>query len=69
MICINFTNCKKVTNRIKVRKVNGAKLKAWLTRAFIESPYKLRFKSKSKRIEFSDTIVKMTKVILVIKVE
>jgi len=45
-ICIDFTNCKKVTDRIKARKADGAKLRDWLPRAFAESPYKLRSKLK-----------------------
>jgi hypothetical protein len=75
-ICTDFTNCKKVTNRIKAKKADGAKSRDWLPRAFAESPYKLRSKLKLtvtkliiKRTKFSNTIVKMAKAILVIKVK
>jgi hypothetical protein len=63
-------------DRIKAKKVNGAKLRDWPPRAFAESPYKLRFKLKSiiiklivKRTKFNNTIVKIAKAILVTKVE
>ena len=61
---------------IKARKVDGAELRDWLPRASMESPYKLRSKLKLivtksivKRTKFSDIIVKMAKVMLVVKVE
>jgi hypothetical protein len=63
-------------DRIKARKANGVELRDWPSRAFAESPYKLRFKLKLtvtkstvKRTKFSDTIVKMAKAMLVAKVE
>ena len=56
---------------IKARKADGAELRDWPPRAFAESPYELRSKLKSivKRTEFSDTIVKMAKAMLVAEVE
>jgi hypothetical protein len=45
-ICTDFTNRKKVTDRIKARKADGAELRDWPPRAFAESPYELRSKSK-----------------------
>jgi len=51
-------------------------LRDWPPRAFTESPYELRSKLKStvtksivKRTKFSNTIVKMAKVMLVAKVK
>jgi hypothetical protein len=65
----DFTNLrKKVRNKIKARKADGAELKVWLTGSSVESPYELRSKSQ-KKTEFSDTIVKMAKAMLVAKVE
>jgi hypothetical protein len=81
MICIDFTSYIDLTalrrkDKIKARKVDGAELRDWLPRAFAESPYKLRSKLKLivtksivRRTKFSNTIVKMAKAILVIKVE
>jgi hypothetical protein len=63
-------------DRIKARKADGAESRDWPPRAFAESPYKLRFELKLtvtklivKRTEFSDTIVKMAKAMLVVEVE
>ena len=58
---------RKVKNQIKARKADGAEPKVWPTRGSVESPYELR--SKSKRTEFSDTIAKMAKAMLVADVE
>ena len=72
---IDLTALRK-KDRIKARKANRAKSRDWPPRASIELPYKLRSKLKLtviksivKRTEFSDTIVKMAKAILVIEVE
>jgi hypothetical protein len=63
-------------DRIKARKADGAESRDWPPRAFAESPYKLRSKLKLivtksivKRTEFSNTIVKMAKAMLVAEVE
>ena len=50
-ICIDFTSCINLTalrrkDRIKARKANGVELRDWPSRAFAESPYKLRSKLK-----------------------
>jgi hypothetical protein len=65
---IDFINRKKVKNRIKARKADGEEPKVWPIGSFVELPYELRFKSQ-KKIEFSDTIIKMAKAILVAEVE
>ena len=61
---------------IKAKKADRAELRDWPPRAFTESPYELRSKLKStvtksivKRTKFSNTIVKMAKVMLVAKVK
>jgi hypothetical protein len=58
---IDFTSRIDLTalrrkDRIKARKADGAELRDWPPRAFTESPYKLRSKSKAlvKRTEFSN---------------
>jgi hypothetical protein len=63
-------------DKIKAKKVNKAKSRDWLPRAFAELPYKLRSKLKLivtksivKRTKFSNTIIKMAKAIIVIEVE
>ena len=72
---IDFTTLRK-KDMIKAKKANRVELRDQLPRAFAESPYKLRFKLKLtvtklivKRTKFSNTIVKMAKVMLVAKVE
>jgi hypothetical protein len=65
----DFTNLrKKVRNKIKARKADGAKLKVWLIRSSMESPYKLRSKTR-KKTKFSETIIKMAKAISAIELE
>ena len=56
---------------IKARKADGAELRDWPPWASAESPYELRSKSKvqQKKTEFSETIVKMAKAMLVAEVE
>ena len=62
--------CRKVKNQIKARKADGAEPKVWPTRGSVESPYKLRSKSRAqKKTEFSNIIAKMAKEMLVAKVE
>jgi hypothetical protein len=63
-------------DKIKARKADGAESRDWPPRASAKSPYKLRSKLKStvtksivKRTEFSNTIVKMAKAMLVAEVE
>jgi hypothetical protein len=63
-------------DRIKARKADGVELRDWPPRASAESPYELRSKLKLtvtklivRRTEFSDTIVKMAKAMLVAEVE
>ena len=75
IICINLIALRK-KDKIKAKKANRAKLRDWPSRAFAESPYELRSKLKLiitklivKRTKFSNTIIKIAKVILVAKVK